>query len=84
MIVVLEKRRSEFRLENNQYEVLLCLNRCAINQMQEEVAQSSGLSRKTVCNCLQRLEQLQLVNRPLGERKGYAITLAGKEYLESI
>ncbi len=50
--------------------------------IQVEIAAATGIKRGTLKDKLLRLEQIGLVYRPLGKRKGYKITEKGKEIVK--
>lgn len=49
-----------------------------------DVDGNSRMSERTARKCLSRLEAVGLIDRPLGKRKGYAITEAGRDRLADI
>lgn len=49
-----------------------------------EISAATSIKLRTVGEKLKRLENLDLVHRPLGERKGYSITPKGQIHLEQI
>ena len=62
--------------------ILKVISDSKIAILQIDIAEKAGYGRKETSIYLQNLEKAKLVNRPHGERKGYALTDEGKKLVE--